>query len=41
MLVHRPKPRQGESGELIVLLVPELCVLTGLTDVGSKTRFNL
>lgn len=33
MIVHRPKPRRGEStSEEVIYLIPELCVTTGLTD---------
>ncbi|XP_054156128.1 piwi-like protein Ago3 [Oppia nitens] len=42
LLVHRPKPRKGETkvqGLEMICLIPELCFMTGLTDdIRSDTR---
>jgi aubergine-like protein len=32
LLIHSPKPRKGETETRIIVLVPELCFMTGLTD---------
>lgn len=39
MLVHMPKLRKGETETRQIVLVPELCFMTGLTDdIRSDTR---
>ena len=39
LLIHKPKPRKGETDERIVTLIPELSCMTGLTDdIRSDNR---
>lgn len=39
VLIHQPKPRKGETTQRTIVLLPELCFMTGLTDdIRSDVR---
>lgn len=40
LLIHKPKPKRGETESEIVYLIPELCVTTGLTD-EMRSNFSV
>lgn len=40
LLIHKPKPKRGETESETVYLIPELCVTTGLTD-DMRTNFSI